>query len=105
MDGFHAAGHEVHQEVVAEGLGGGEVGFAAAHGGDFLDELHEGEVAGEHEGVDHDVRTLAASDFQLVQFVQQVSQMCRGKAYFTTPETLGSYLLMDYMSRRSKHVN
>jgi Ca-activated chloride channel family protein len=48
---------------------------------------------------------MLASDFQLVQFVQQVSQMCRGKAYFTTPETLGSYLLMDFMSRRMKTVH
>jgi uncharacterized protein with von Willebrand factor type A (vWA) domain len=48
---------------------------------------------------------MLASDFQLVQFVQQVSAMCRGKAYFTTPENLGSYLLMDFMSRRMKTVH
>jgi Ca-activated chloride channel family protein len=48
---------------------------------------------------------MLAQDFQLVQFVQQVSAMCRGKAYFTTPQTLGNYLLMDFMSRRMKHVN
>ena len=48
---------------------------------------------------------MLASDFQLVQFVQQVSAMCRGKAYFTTPETLGSYLLIDFMSRRMKTVH
>jgi uncharacterized protein with von Willebrand factor type A (vWA) domain len=48
---------------------------------------------------------MLAQDYQLVQFVQQVSAMCRGKAYFTTPQTLGNYLLMDFMSRRMKHVN
>lgn len=48
---------------------------------------------------------MLASDFTLVQFVQQVSAMCRGKAYFTTPETLGSYLLMDFMSRRMKTIH
>ena len=48
---------------------------------------------------------MLAEDFALVQFVQKMSAMCRGKAYFTTPQTLGNYLLMDYMSRRSKHVN
>jgi Ca-activated chloride channel family protein len=48
---------------------------------------------------------MLADDFQLVQFVQKMSAMCRGKAYFTTPQTLGNYLLMDFMSRRSKHVN
>ena len=40
---------------------------------------------------------MLASDYGLVQFVQKVTEMCRGKAYFTTPYTLGQYLLMDYM--------
>src|ERR1700735_2461021 len=48
---------------------------------------------------------MLASDFSLVQFVQKVSAMCRGKAYFTTPENLGNYLLMDFMARRMKTVN
>ena len=48
---------------------------------------------------------MLANEFQLMQFVQKMSAMCRGKAYFTTPQTLGNYLLMDFMSRRSKHVN
>jgi Ca-activated chloride channel family protein len=48
---------------------------------------------------------MLAQDFQLVQFVQQMSAMCRGKAYFTTPQTLGNYLLMDFMSRRAKQIN
>ncbi|HEY5382113.1 MAG TPA: VWA domain-containing protein [Acidobacteriaceae bacterium] len=48
---------------------------------------------------------MLADDFQLVQFVQKMSAMCRGKAYFTTPQTLGNYLLMDFMNRRSKHIN
>ena len=48
---------------------------------------------------------MLAQDFTLVQFVQQVSAMCKGKAYFTTPQTLGNYLLMDFMSRRMKQVN
>jgi Ca-activated chloride channel family protein len=41
---------------------------------------------------------MLASDFGLVQFVHKVSEMCRGKAYFTTPDTLGEYLLMDYIN-------
>ena len=48
---------------------------------------------------------MLASDFGLVQFVHKVSQMCRGKAYFTTPDTLGKYLLMDYMERKSKTIH
>jgi Ca-activated chloride channel family protein len=48
---------------------------------------------------------MLASDFGLVQFVQKVSEMCRGKAYFTTPERLGEYVLMDYMSRKTKTIH
>jgi Ca-activated chloride channel family protein len=48
---------------------------------------------------------MLASDYGLVQFVQKVTQICRGKAYFTTPYTLGQYLLMDYMSRKTKTIH
>ena len=48
---------------------------------------------------------MLASDHGLVQFVQKVTEMCRGKAYFTTPYTLGQYLLMDYMSRKTKTIH
>jgi hypothetical protein len=48
---------------------------------------------------------MPASDFGLVQFVRKVSEMCRGKAYFTTPDTLGEYLLMDYMQHKSKTIH
>ena len=48
---------------------------------------------------------MLASDRGLVQFVQKVTEMCRGKAYFTTHYTLGQYLLMDYMSRKTKTVH
>jgi Ca-activated chloride channel homolog len=48
---------------------------------------------------------MLASDYGLVQFVQKVTEMCCGKAYFTTPYTLGQYLLMDYMSRKTKTIH
>ncbi len=48
---------------------------------------------------------MLASDRHLVQFVQKVSEMCKGKAYFTTPQNLGQYLLMDYMQRRSRMIH
>ncbi|WP_158751243.1 VWA domain-containing protein [Acidobacterium sp. S8] len=48
---------------------------------------------------------MLASDFGLVQFVQRITQMCRGKAYFTTPQNLGEYLLMDYMQRKMKTIH
>ena len=48
---------------------------------------------------------MLASDFGLVQFVQKVTELCRGKAYFTTPDTLGEYLLMDYINHKSKTIH
>ncbi|MDR5726038.1 MAG: VWA domain-containing protein, partial [Terriglobia bacterium] len=48
---------------------------------------------------------MLASDPGLVQFVQRVTAMCKGKAYFTTPETLGQYLLMDFLSRKMKTIH
>jgi Ca-activated chloride channel family protein len=48
---------------------------------------------------------MLARDYDLVSFVQKVSEICRGKAYFTTPMTLGRYLLMDYMTKKMKTVH
>lgn len=48
---------------------------------------------------------MLASDYTLVHFVQKVAELCRGKAYFTTPYTLGQYLLMDYMQRKTRHIH
>jgi Ca-activated chloride channel family protein len=47
---------------------------------------------------------MLASDYGLVNFVQKVTELCRGKAYFTTPYTLGQYLLMDYMNRKTRTI-
>jgi len=48
---------------------------------------------------------MLASDYGLIDFVQKVTELCRGKAYFTTPHTLGQYLLMDYMNRKTRTVH
>ena len=48
---------------------------------------------------------MLTNDHSLVQFAHKVSEMCRGKAYFTTPHTLGEYLLMDSMQRKSKTIH
>jgi len=48
---------------------------------------------------------MLASDYSLVNFVQKITQMCRGKAYFTTPHNLGQYLLMDFMQRKTRHIH
>jgi len=48
---------------------------------------------------------MLASDYGLVQFVQKVTELCKGKAYFTTPYNLGQYLLMDYMNRKTRTIH
>ncbi|MEQ1886433.1 MAG: hypothetical protein ABL967_15320 [Bryobacteraceae bacterium] len=48
---------------------------------------------------------MLASDYGLVNFIQKVTALCRGKAYFTTPYTLGQYLLMDYMNRKTRTIH
>jgi Ca-activated chloride channel family protein len=48
---------------------------------------------------------MLARDRDLVAFVKKVTEMCRGKAYFTTPYSLGQYVLMDYLNRKVKKVH
>jgi Ca-activated chloride channel family protein len=48
---------------------------------------------------------MLARDPDLVSFVRKVAQICHGKAYFTTPRTLGRYVLMDYMDKKTRTVH
>jgi Ca-activated chloride channel family protein len=48
---------------------------------------------------------MLARDHDLVAFVKKVTQICRGKAYFTTPYTLGRYVLMDFMTGKTRTVH
>ncbi|HEX3928583.1 MAG TPA: hypothetical protein VHW65_11345 [Gemmatimonadales bacterium] len=47
---------------------------------------------------------MLARDRQLVEFVKQVSRICRGKAYFASPMTLGQFLLMDFLKGKTRRV-
>jgi len=47
---------------------------------------------------------MLADDYYLVDFVKKITEICQGKAYFTTTMTLGQYILMDYLRRRTKRV-
>jgi Ca-activated chloride channel homolog len=48
---------------------------------------------------------MLARDYDLVAFVRKVTEICHGKAYFTTPETLGRYVLFDYVNRKTRTVH
>ena len=48
---------------------------------------------------------MLAQDYELVSFVKRVATICHGKAYFTTPHTLGRYVLMDYLDKKTRTVH
>jgi len=48
---------------------------------------------------------MLARDPDLVSFVRKVAEICHGKAYFTTPRTLGRYVLMDYMDKKTRTIH
>jgi len=48
---------------------------------------------------------MLARDYDLVSFVRRVAAICRGKAYFTTPYTLGRYVLMDYLDKKTRTIH
>src|SRR5919199_4290360 len=48
---------------------------------------------------------MLARDRALVEFVKRVSAISRGKAYFTNTMTLGQFILMDFLRRRTRKVS
>ena len=48
---------------------------------------------------------MLARDYDLVSFVRRVAHISHGKAYFTTPYTLGQYVLMDYMDKKTRTIH
>jgi Ca-activated chloride channel family protein len=47
---------------------------------------------------------MLAQDPYLVQFVQKVSEIARGKAYFTSSMTLGQYIMMDFLRNKRRRA-
>jgi Ca-activated chloride channel family protein len=48
---------------------------------------------------------MLARDHSLVDFVKRLSEISRGKAYFTSTMTLGQYILMDFLRRKTRTVS
>jgi Ca-activated chloride channel family protein len=48
---------------------------------------------------------MLANDPYLIEFVKKVTEIARGKAYFTSTQTLGQYLLMDYLKKRVETIH
>jgi Ca-activated chloride channel family protein len=47
---------------------------------------------------------MLARDAALVAFVNRVSEIARGKAYFTSTMTLGQYIMRDFLRRRTRRA-
>ena len=48
---------------------------------------------------------MLARDRSLVDFVKRLSEISRGKAYFTSTMTMGQYILMDFLRRQTRKVS
>ncbi len=48
---------------------------------------------------------MLARDPALVEFVKMVSAITRGRAYFTNTMTLGQFILMDFLKKKTKKVS
>ena len=48
---------------------------------------------------------MLARDAALVEFVKMVSAITRGRAYFTNTMTLGQFILMDFLKKKTKKVS
>ncbi len=47
---------------------------------------------------------MLARDPYLIRFVEKVSEIARGKAYFTSTMTLGQYVMMDFLKGKRRRV-
>ena len=48
---------------------------------------------------------MLATDPMLVNFVEQLSKINRGRAFYSSPDRLGEYILADYIRNRRKFVH
>jgi Ca-activated chloride channel family protein len=48
---------------------------------------------------------MLARDRALVEFVKMVSAITRGRAYFTNTMTLGQFILMDFLKKKTRKVS
>lgn len=47
---------------------------------------------------------MLADDSYLVHFVKEMTRVCRGRAFYTTPHHLGQYILVDYINKKRKRI-
>ena len=47
---------------------------------------------------------MLATDPMLTEFVEKLTQVNRGRAYFASPDDLGEFILADYIKNRRKRL-
>ncbi len=47
---------------------------------------------------------MLGQDTNMMQFVQEISKVNRGRAFYTTPQNLGHYLLVDFLTQKRKFI-
>jgi len=47
---------------------------------------------------------MLAKSYYLERFVDQMTKINRGRAFYTTPEQLGTYLVVDYLTKKRRRI-
>ena len=48
---------------------------------------------------------MLENNYQLVNFIDRLTRINRGRAFYSSSENLGQYVLVDYLNNRKKHVS
>jgi uncharacterized protein with von Willebrand factor type A (vWA) domain len=47
---------------------------------------------------------MLGQDHYMEQFVNDLTRVNRGRAFFTSPDNIGDYILVDYLNHRRKKI-
>ena len=47
---------------------------------------------------------MLEANYYLVDFIDKITRITRGRAFYTTPRQLGRYVMVDYLRSRRKRV-
>ena len=47
---------------------------------------------------------MLEANYYLMDFVDKMTRINRGRAFYTTPNQLGKYVMVDYLSGRRKRI-
>jgi uncharacterized protein with von Willebrand factor type A (vWA) domain len=47
---------------------------------------------------------MLGQDYYMERFVNELTKINRGRAFFTAPENIGDYILVDYLTNRRKKI-